>query len=95
MRVPLIAPPPSSMRQKIDEVGGRAEQPGVAGDAAHPPRGRVVDDAAQHLHVGPLRTASRSGVQLSVGAMRGRSAAGGRNVVSFIPSGSKIARCAN
>ena len=31
-----------------------------------------------------------NGVHVSVGAMRGRSDAGGRNIVSFMPSGSKI-----
>ena len=34
-------------------------------------------------------------VQGSVGAMRGRSDAGGRNVVSFMPSGSKMRVRAN
>src|SRR5690606_2029448 len=30
------------------EVGGGAEQSGMAGDAAHPARRRVVDDAVDH-----------------------------------------------
>jgi hypothetical protein len=34
-------------------------------------------------------------MQLSVGAMRPRSDAAGRNVVSFMPSGSKISCFAN
>ena len=33
------------------EVGGRAEQTRVPGDAAHAPRRRIVHDPAQHLHV--------------------------------------------
>ena len=33
------------------QVGGATEQSGVAGDAAHPPRRRIVNDAAQHLAV--------------------------------------------
>ena len=74
------------------EVGGGAEQTRVAGDAVHPARGRIVDDRragtarsrrlATHGHA--------SGRQRSVGAIRGRSDSGGRNVVSFMPSGSKI-----
>ena len=65
------------------EVGGGAEQPRVAGDAAHAPGGRVVHDAAQQLRGGRLRTASQRPQQRSVGAIRGRIAAGGRNVVSL------------
>ena len=33
------------------EVVGRAEETRVPGDAAHPPRRRIVHDPAQHLHV--------------------------------------------
>ena len=35
------------------EIRRRAEEPRVPGHAAHPPRGRIVHDAAQHLHLGP------------------------------------------
>ena len=34
------------------QVRRRAEQPRVSGDAAHPPRGRIVHDAAQERRVG-------------------------------------------
>ena len=36
------------------QIGGRAEETGVAGHAAHPPRRRIVDDAAQHLRLRSL-----------------------------------------
>ena len=42
------------------QVAGGAEQPGVAGDAAHPPRRGVVHDAAQRLGLGRL---ARPGVE--------------------------------
>ena len=51
------------------EVGGGAEQPGVAGHAAHAPRRRIVHDAAQHRRGGPPH-GHASGAQASVGAMR-------------------------
>ena len=76
------------------QIGRRAEQPGVPGDAAHAAGGRIVHDAAQHLPLAAFAR-PRQRRQLSVGAMRGRSAGGGRNIVSFIPSGSKISCLAN
>ena len=39
---------------KARQVGGGGEQPGVPSDAAHPPGGRVVDDAVQEFAVHPL-----------------------------------------
>ncbi len=35
------------------EIRRGAEEPRVPGNASHPPRGRIVHDAAQHLHLGP------------------------------------------
>ena len=66
-------------------------RPGVAGDAAHPARRRIVDDAAQQRQrPAPSHGHAERGVHRSVGAMRGRTLGGGRNVVSLMPSGSKI-----
>ena len=59
-RVAAIAAAVEQHPAEDREVGGRAEQPGVPGDAAHPPRGRIVDDAAQHRHARARRTASRT-----------------------------------
>ena len=56
------------------QIGGGAEEPGVPGDAAHPPRGRIVDDRrAGTARRAVARTAMPSGAQRSVGAIRGRS----------------------
>ena len=63
------------------QVVGGGEQAGVARHAAHVARGGVVHHSAQ--------TAARSWGTRSVGAMRGTSAAGGWNMVSFMPSGRK------
>ena len=48
--------PPAAVRAVVEQhaaedrqVGRGAEQPRVAGDAVHPPRGRIVNDAPQHL----------------------------------------------
>ena len=51
-------------------------KPGVAGDAAHPARRRIVHRAAQQLMSGPAQ-GQPYGVHFSVGAIRGgpRSAA--------------------
>ena len=46
------------------EIRRGAEHPRVPGDAAHPPRGRIVHDAAQHLHVGPLARPSERRARL-------------------------------
>ena len=50
-RAPSSAPPFEQHAAETREVGGRAEQARVAGDAAHPPRGRIVHDAAQQRRV--------------------------------------------
>ena len=62
----------------------------MAGYAAHAACGRIVDDAAQKRRFAAVPHGHASARTRSVGAMRGRSDAGGRNIVSFMPSGSKM-----
>ena len=69
------------------QVARRAEQSRVSGDAAHAPRGRIVDDAAQGRRVRLLAWPASIVLQRSVGAIRGSNVLGGRNPVSVIPSG--------
>ena len=73
------------------EIGRRAEEARVAGDAAHAARRRIVHDAAQHRLPGPSQGQPYC-VQACVGAMRFASDGGGRNIVSCMPSGPKNPR---
>ena len=77
------------------EVGRRAEEARVAGDAAHPPRGRVVHDAAQHLHVGPVARPAVRRALLRRRDARPRAPPAAVNIVSLMPSGSKMCCFAN
>ena len=60
------------------EIGGRAEETGVAGDAAHPPGRRIVDDAAKHRHSWSLARPSER-----------RAVLGRRNARTQAPGGKK------
>ena len=64
---------------------------------ATPPIRRAVGSWTTPRSIGaPDRSHGQpSGLHASVGAMRGDSDAGGRNVVSLMPSGAKIRSCAN
>ena len=68
------------------------KSPGVAGDAAHAPRGRIVHRRRAASPRPACRRASRAACTLRSARSAAASAAGGRNIVSFMPSGSKIAR---
>ncbi len=63
------------------EVGGRAEEPRVPGDAAHAPRRRIVHDAAQQ----------RRPAAVGADAWPIERAAAALNIVSRMPSGVKHA----
>ena len=82
-------PPPSSIRQKRDRSAAVLKRPACP---ATPPIRRAVGSCTMPRRngaSGPLH-GHASGRHRSVGAMRGASDAGGRNIVSFIPSGSKM-----
>ena len=57
--------------------------------------GAIESDSERSIEVGGSWQGHPSGVHASVGAMRDESDAEGRNIVSFIPSGSKIFDAAN
>ena len=65
------------------QIGGGAEQAGVSGDAVHPPRRRIVDDAAQERHVGPVARPRQRSRTLRSARFAARHDSGGRNVVSL------------
>ena len=93
-RSPRIAPLFSSMRQKIARSAAVLNSPACP---ATPSMRRAVGSwttPRSILRSGPSH-GQPYGVQLSVGAIRGDSEAGGLNIVSFIPSGAKMCSCAN
>ena len=87
-RAPVPAASVQEHPREDRQVVGRAEQPRVPGIPAHPARRRVVDDAAQHRRAGVCRArpAARTTRSARCGCC---SDAGGRNVVSRMPSGPK------
>ncbi len=87
-RAPFHWPPPSTMRAKIDRSCPVLNSPACP---ATPSIRRAVGSWTTPRSIGTpgLLHGHASGSQASVGAMRPRMAASGRNVVSFIPSGLK------
>ena len=67
-------------------IAGRGEKAGMARDAAHGPGIFVV-------HFAPDQALAKV-ASFSVGAISGRRRRGGLNIERFMPSGSKISRCA-
>ena len=94
IRTPRYTPPSRSMRLKIARSAAVLKRPACP---ATPPIRRAVGSWTVPRSIdmsGPWQ-GQPSGVQLSVGAIRRRTAAGGRNIVSFMPSGAKMRSCAN
>ena len=84
-------PPSSSIRQNRDKSAAVLKRP--AWPATPPMRLAVGSWTMPRRNGVPgLSHGHPSIVHRSVGAMRGRSASVGRNIVSFMPSGSKICR---
>ena len=86
---PGTAPPPSSMRQKRARSSAVLKSPAWP---ATPPIRRAVGSCTtpRSIVIFSPSHGQPNGVQDCVGAMRGTSAAGGLNIVSFMPSGRKI-----
>ena len=85
-------PPPSSMRQKRDKSAAVLNSPACP---ATPPIRRAVGSWTTPRRNGAsFPQGHASGAHRSVGAMRGANDAGGRNIVSFMPSGRKTCAAA-
>jgi hypothetical protein len=93
IRAPSSSPPPRSMRQKRARSAAVLNNPACP---ATPPIRRDVGSCTTPRSIvapGTLH-GHASGAHASVGAMRGRIDAGGLNIVSFMPRGSKMCRFA-